>query len=115
MAEDTTEGTLIDVMRHGTWPAENAVVGTIKLSGAQLTVREEAGRNVVELAGECGPGDLSVGQPYKCSAEANRIRWTFSGALAGGPTAGTMRGRQFNHRVVVVSISAIVAHRMAAS
>ena len=115
MAEDTTEGTIIDVVRHGTWPAQKANVGTIKLAGAQLTVREEAGHDVIELSGECAPGDLLVGQPYRCSVEANSFRWTFRGALAGSPTAGPMRGRQFFHRVVVKSISTIVAHRMRAS
>ena len=112
MAEETGEGTLIDTMRRGTWPAENVVVGTIKLTGAQLTVREEGGRDVIELSGECVPGDLSVGQPYKCSAEANRIRWSFSGALTGQPTAGAMRGRQFFHHVTIQSLSSVIAHRM---
>jgi hypothetical protein len=115
MADDTTEGTLIDVMRHGTWPAEKVVVGSIKISGAQVTVRDEAGREVVEISGECMPGDLAVGQPYKCSAEANRIRWTFNGALTGAPTAGSLRGRQFFHKVTVRSISAVIAHRMRGS
>jgi hypothetical protein len=115
MAEDTGEGTIIDVMRHGTWPAENVVVGSIKLSGVQLTVRDDAGRDIVELSGECMPGDLAVGQPYKCSAEANRIRWTFNGALTGAPTAGPFRGRQFFHHVTVRSISAVIAHRMRSS
>src|SRR5438309_1761336 len=101
MAEDTGESTLIDVMRHGTWPAENVLVGSIKLSNPQLSVRDEDGRDVVELSGECAPGDLSVGRPYECRAEANRIRWSFQGALAGQPTAGQLRGRQFFHHVTV--------------
>jgi len=113
MTEDTGEGTLIDEPRAGTWPASDALVGVIRLSNAHLTVLVmDGGRHAVELAGECAPGDLAINQPYACRAEANHIRWEFQGALTRPPMAGTLRGRQFSHRVVVQSVGQVVAHRV---
>jgi|SRR3954452_4132079 len=109
MAEDAT---FIDHLPVGTWRADSAVVGRITLDNPQIIVTMRGDDEVLELTGECSPGDLAVDTQYPCKVEANRMRWQFEGKLRGQPTAGTMRRGQFWHHVSIESAGQVFLQRM---
>ena len=106
------DATYIDNVPEGSWRAASATIGRVRLDGAVLSASMRADQHVVEVTGECAPGELVVGKQYPCRVDANRMTWEFDGALVGQPTAAALRRGQFWHRVVIESKGELIVRRV---
>lgn len=63
----------------GSWPCRSAVVGTVALTDAWVTVRSP--RGPVELDGAGDPRPLEHGATYACRAKTAGQSWAFTGRV----------------------------------